>query len=614
MEALKEVVETTEKESIQTVTTVSLPIPKIKTRPYDPEREQESLQAGLSPIIARIIASRPLDPGSDILKALSPKLQQLSMPYTMKDMDRASERIACAILQGEIIGIETDHDCDGQTSHAVLYYNLVQRFKHPPEKIRSYIGHRLKEGYGLSLGVAKRILNDTPRPSLVITADNGSSDEERIALLKAENIDVIVSDHHALPKEGCPNSAFACLNPTRPDCDYGDPYIAGCMVAWLLMAATRQALINAGYLPEDVPSLLDSLDYVAVGTVADCVSMARSINNRAVVSYGLRLIEQGKKPCWRQLTQRSFFSNPPRSEDLGFKLGPLLNSDGRLSTAFGSVSLLLAETEEEAVEWIVALQQQNEQRKNIQREIIQKTIVLAQEQAEAGYVSLSLYLEAGHTGVQGIAASRIKDLFGRPTAIFAKKPGMEGIITGSVRGIEGFHVREALQCVANRDPDLLLAFGGHQGAGGLTLSLNKFARFQQLFEEAARVQCTDSDIYPVIWTEGILKSQDLSLNLIDELKILEPFGREFEPPVFELNAELKEIRAVGDGTHLRVILKIDQKSYAGIWFSARQSANDPLPIVSNKKVKAAVSLRENFFRNERKLDLQIVHMHILDDA
>lgn len=562
--------------------------------------------AGLDPIIARIIAARPLFGDFPILKLLSPRLQQLTSPNKMFDIERAAERTAQAIMHGECIGLETDHDCDGQTSHAVLFYNLVYRFMHPPEKIRSYIGHRLTEGYGLSHPVAMRILNDTPRPSLLITADNGSADEPRIAMLKSENIDVIVTDHHEIPKEGCPKSAFACLNPTRPECSYGDSYIAGCMVAWLLMAATRKALIQAGYLPEDVPTLIDSLDFVAVGTIADCVSMAKSVNNRAVVSYGLRLIEQGSKPCWRAL--KRIFPNTLTSEDLGFKIGPLLNSDGRLSTAFGSVSLLLSETEEEADEWIESLQQHNSERKKIQKTLIQKCCEQAKLQIKAGSRTLCLYLEDGHTGVQGIAASRIKDMFGRPTAIFAPKPGTDGIITGSVRGIEIFHVREALQAVSDQDPKILMAFGGHKGAGGLTLKLKDFKKFTQLFEKALEEQIPRThELMPILWTEGELNVKDINLELLDKLRILEPYGREFEPPVFESRAEVLEYSSVGDGTHFRIKLKMGQKLFNGIWFSARQSVDEPLPVSVGDTVHIAFSIKENFFRNQRKLDLHILH-------
>ena len=467
---------------------------------------------------------------------------------------------------------------------------------------------------------------DTPRPTLLITADNGSADEPRIALLKAAKIDVVVTDHHEIPKEGIPKSAYACLNPTLSECNYGDPYIAGCMVAWLLMATTRQVLINEGYLTPDSPSLLDSLDYVAVGTVADCVSMARSINNRVVVAYGLRLIEQGSKPCWRAL--QPLISGKLRAEDLGFKIGPLLNSDGRLSTAFGSVSLLLSETEEEATAWIETLQTHNEERKAIQRELVKQGIEAAKLRIQQGCCSLALYLEAGHTGVQGIAASRIKDLFGRPTAIFAPKPGKDGYITGSVRGTEEFHIRDALQFVDDQSSNLLVSFGGHKGAGGLTLKLQDFSNFQLLFEQAIQQQFNlqnsdcrsrDSDalldpspllpqLHPVIWTEGVLQVKDLTLDLIDALSVLEPFGREFEAPIFEVVGELQELRAVGDGTHIRVKLKIERKYYTGIWFGARQNTNEILDLEIGWQVKVAFSAKENNFRNERKFDLLVMHI------
>jgi single-stranded-DNA-specific exonuclease len=162
-----------------------LPEPSIKSRPTCAKREQEAILAGLDPILAKVIAGRPFLSDLPILEALGPKLKSLFSPFAMKDMQFAALRVAKAIQTGETIGIETDHDCDGQTSHAVLYYNLAERFHHPKEKIRSYIGHRLIEGYGLSSSVATRIIQDPKRPSLVITADNGSSDEPRIALLKS---------------------------------------------------------------------------------------------------------------------------------------------------------------------------------------------------------------------------------------------------------------------------------------------------------------------------------------------------------------------------------------------------------------------------------------------
>jgi single-stranded-DNA-specific exonuclease len=581
---------------------VELPTPQIKIKAIDPLIEQQGLAAGLHPIVARIVAARPIPDGLPLMDALSPKLKHLFLPFTMVDMQKAAFRVAQAIMQGECIGIETDHDCDGQTSHAVIYHNLLTHFHHPKEKIRSYIGHRLKEGYGLSESVALRILQDSPQPSLVITADNGSNDEPRIKKLKQAGIDVIVTDHHEIPKEGYPKSAFACLNPTRADCEYGDPYIAGCMVAWLLMAATRQQLIENNYLPHTAKSLMDSLDFVAVGTIADCVSMARSVNNRIVVSYGLRLIEAGTRPCWRVVKKDA--RGPLSSEDLGFKIGPLLNSDGRLATALGSVSFLLAETDAEAEVWIGSLHQQNSERKIIQQEIIRQGLLKAKQQAEHR-LSICIYLKEGHPGVHGIAASRIKDIFGRPTVFLAPKLNHADLMTGSVRGIEGFHVREALQTVANWNPELLIAFGGHKGAGGVTLRTDNVELFSQAFESATEQQLADQSLGPVVWTDGALSVKHLNLELLDTLSLLEPFGREFEPPIFELQAQVKEIRMIGDGTHARILLESEGKSIAGVWFKIRQTPTGYIPIKIEENVKVAFTLKANYFRNDRTLDIHI---------
>lgn len=586
---------------------LDLPQPIIKPKPRNADIEQQGLALGLHPTIAKIIAARPLPEQFTITDALSPKLKLLSQPFAMADMEIAANRLARAIINQECIGIETDHDCDGQTSHAVIYHNLTVHFKHSKDKIRSYIGHRLKEGYGLSDSVAERIIQDSIKPQLVITADNGSSDEARIQKLKQAGIEVIVTDHHEIPKEGYPKSAVACLNPTREDCQYEDPYIAGCMVAWLLMTATRQKLIELGHLSKETPQLLDSLDFVAVGTIADCVSMARSINNRAVVRYGLRLIAEARRPCWRVVLQT--LKGPLCSEDLGFRIGPLLNSDGRLSCAFGSVSFLLAETETEASAWLKSLQEQNTERKSIQQDIVTKGLLKAQQQVLMQRLSLCIYLETGHPGVHGIAASRIKDIFGRPTIFLAPKLHQPAILTGSVRGIEGFHVRNALQTIADQHPKMLISFGGHKAAGGVSLKLEDLQEFMDAFETATLAQIHLKQVGPTIWTDGELSIPEIQFELLESIQLLEPFGREFETPIFELNiATIKDIRIIGDGTHARILLESNNRFITGVWFKIRQRAEDALPVKVEEKVKVAFSLKANYFREEPTLDIHIVHV------
>ncbi|MEY3183195.1 MAG: hypothetical protein RLZ35_1180 [Pseudomonadota bacterium] len=585
----------------------ALPVPQVKERPVNPDIEKEALKLGLDPFVSGILARRSIDVLIPLQEWLEPKLKTLSHPMQMQDMDKAATRVADAIIGREHIALETDHDCDGQTSHAVLYWNLVHHFKHPTTHLQSYIGHRLTEGYGLSAALAKRILSAKPRPNIVITADNGSSDEARIALLKMANIDVIVTDHHEIPVSGIPKSAYACLNPTRPDCDYPDPCIAGCMVAWLLMSAVRQKLIARGYLSSDAPPLRDTLDFVAVGTIADCVSMAKSHNNRAIVQVGMQQVWRGTRPCWRVL--RTLLKDNPSSEDLGFKIGPLLNSDGRLDTAFQSVSFLLAETDAEAKAWLESLQTQNATRKSIQKSLVQKGMQRASALVNEGKWSLCVYLADGHSGVHGIAASRLKDAFGRPTVFLAPKLGAPDCLTGSVRGIVGFHVRKALQAVQDAHPDLLIAFGGHQGAGGLTLLQEHLSLFAHAFEEAVRAQVSSKDIGPVIWTDGQLLPEKIGLSFLNQLRTLEPFGREFDPPVFDMPATVEQVQPVGDGTHVRLRLSAGQHRFKGVWFNCRPEASVALPVVEGGQYSVIFSLTEHVYREQRSVELLVHHVN-----
>ena len=583
-----------------------LPIPFICQRTHHSDVQAYYLAQGLDPLIAQLLATRISSSEDTHLKALLlPKLSNLTPPALFLDIERASERIIKALIEGEVIALETDHDCDGQTAHAVLYTAFIEHFGHPPEKLLSFIGHRLEEGYGLSEVLATRILAHMPRPTLVITADNGSSDELRIARLSAEGIEVIVTDHHEVPAEGIPKSAFAVINPARPGCPYPDKSIAGCMVAWLLMAEVRSQLIKRGRLSQDAPSLASLLDFVAVGTVADCVSLADSVNNRAVVRYGLQQIQKAQRPCWRAI--QPLLRGPVSSEDLGFVIGPLLNSDGRLSDALTSVSFLLAKTDQEANDWVKFLSEQNETRKKIQNTITQEAYKQALVQVGQGFYSICLFLEEGHAGIHGISASRVKDAFGRPTVIFSPKKNHPDLITGSARSVDGFHIRQALETVANQMPEGIVGFGGHKGAAGVTLKKEVFAVFVKLFEEATRALLGGQKMGPVIWTDGSLPPNYFTVEFARQIEsVLQPFGRAFEPPTFEGIGVVTKIQPVGNGLHLKVQLRVGLQVIDAIWFQARLAPEDPLPVALGEEVHFAYRLRLNDFRGIVSLSPQIV--------
>lgn len=577
---------------------------KIRPRTVDQTTYQALIAQGVSPLIARILAARPTTKNPE--KLYQPSLKMLDHPQQLAAIDTAVARLIQAIQHGEVIGIETDHDCDGQTSHAVIFTTLTQCFQYPKSKTLSFIGHRLEEGYGLSDALAKRILDHEPRPTLVITADNGSTDEPRIAELKAAGIDTIVTDHHQIPETGIPTSAIAVLNPTRTDCQFPDPYIAGCMVAWLFMAATRRALIETGQLPETCMPMQDVLDFVAVGTVADCVSMARSLNNRAVVQYGLKRIQNSQRPCWQAI--RPLIKNPRiSSDDLGFTIGPLLNSDGRLSDALGSVSFLLADDVAQATTWVQTLWQQNQARKQIQKSLVAQAMQTAEQLVNAGHYSLVIQLPDGHAGVHGIAASRIKDHFGRPTILFSQKQNHPELLTGSARSIDDLDIRQCMADAVERLQDERIHFGGHRGAAGITLPTSCFTDFQQAFETAARNSLKPDMIGPALWTDGPLTPDLLNLKTVDELIQLEPFGREFDRPTFELNATLTAVKTIGqDANHAKLTLNIAGHAYPAIWFNCC-SEDNPLTYTVGDAVSCVVSLQDNHYYT-RELQLQILHL------
>lgn len=588
-------------------TAFCLPTPMIKAREYDKKLFQQLRQLGYDPVFARVVAGRPLSQQATIEASIQPGLRLLDNPNQLMDGVKAANRIADAIVAGQIIAIETDHDCDGQTSHAVIWCALTEYFGHPVSLIQSYIGHRLEEGYGLSAPLAARILSAPTRPHLVITADNGSSDEPRIQQLKAAGIEVIVTDHHALPLEGPPHSAFAVVNPTRVDCHYPDKAIAGCMVAWNLMILVRQRLIALQW-PRLKPAHLDGLlDFVAVGTVADCVSLASSANNRAVVRYGLAQIQMWKRACWQAL--REVVTLPITSEGLGFQVAPLLNSDGRLSDALGAVSFLLTETLDEAKNWLSQLIVQNQTRKGIQQTITKEGLAKASAQVEQGKWSLSIALEEGHPGVHGIAASRIKDAFGRPTILFSPKWHAPELLSGSARSIDSLHIRNALQRVVDQEPGLLISFGGHKGAAGLTIKRENFDRFSHLFEEAAQAMLVSQDIGPCLWTDGPLDLNCCDLSWYQRLLAsLEPFGREFEPPVFEVSpCECTLIQGIGDGTHAKVQFKVPAlaKTIYAVWFQCRLDPAAPFPLAVGDVVKVAFRLVVDKYQGNEQLKWQV---------
>ena len=584
---------------------------QLVARDQDPFVLQAARAQGLHPLIARVLAGRLKGYRDRLEPLVQPTLGSIVHPCQLKDGERAAARIAQAVTEGEQIGILTDYDVDGITSHVVIRRTLHELFGVPEKRLHSLIGHRINDGYGISAPLVEHTLSLKPKPTLVITADCGSSDEPRIARLAAEGIDVVVTDHHALPVEGPPASAYAVVNPSREDCNYPDTTIAGCMVAWLIMMQTRAQLVEWGAIPESTPRLSSWLSYVALGTVADCVSLGRSAINRAVVTRGLALINRMDEPCWRVMAERlGADSLPFDAGTLGFQMGPRINARSRLDDPHAALHFMMAADDATARRYLDVLDADNQSRKIIESEMVEQAMVLAQPLLARGASALVIYLPEGHAGVQGIVASRLVQRYGRPTVILTNAPALNQL-SGSGRSIEGVHLREALQTVHERIPGALLRFGGHAGAAGMTLFREHVNAFQHQLEMAVAKQLGDRELVPVVLTDGELQPEDVSLETVTLLEQLAPFGREFEEPVFEGDFEIHDCRLVGSQrNHMMLMLGAGRMQYRGIWFKAITTGQES-PFGPGDRIRCAYRLARNCYRGVTSLQLMINHAELV---
>ncbi|MEK9605628.1 MAG: single-stranded-DNA-specific exonuclease RecJ [Gammaproteobacteria bacterium] len=575
-----------------------------ESRSIDASVFAEARSRGLDPVIARIVAGRitsdtPLD------AVLDPQLQHIAPPSLLTDIERASERLQQAVVQNQRIGVLTDYDADGLTSHAVITESLL-RFGVSMEQVTHWIGHRLEDGYGISETLVDRLLESRPLPELVISADCGSSDELQIARLKAAGIDVIVTDHHRVSDQGPPSSAFAVVNPNRSDCAYPDKAIAGCMVSWLVMSHVRQGLIDQQAIAEGTPKLGDLLDYVALGTVADCVSLGSSETNRAIVKAGLSLIRKQKRPCWQvaasQLTKSSRDIN---AELLAFQLAPRLNARGRIGHSLRGYEYLVAVSVAEATNAFLDLDADNKTRRAIEKEMVEQAKPLARRQHLHGGLVLCVVLENGHSGVQGIVASRLVEAEGRPSIVLT--PGNEPeTLTGSMRSIPGVDAKALLDTANAKLPGVLLRYGGHTGACGMTVRKDALADLSRELQEIYRTSYSDVGPKPQFLVDGELLPEQLSIAWIEKMEALGPFGRGFDQPVFVGVFQVVSIRPVGqDKTHLSMQLIVEGRQVQAIWFSALEPHMPP-PVQSGDWIECVYSLSINTFRGQ-EVSLTIRH-------
>ncbi len=539
--------------------------PKLIERDVPPRAAWALEEAGVAPLLARLLAARGVREAAE----LDESLNHLLPPAGLKGITEAAQLLADTLQAGLRISIVADYDCDGATACAVMLRGL-KLLGADPAQLGYVVPDRAVHGYGLTPAIVDLAL--TQRPALLVTVDNGIASLAGVAHARAQGLKVLVTDHH-LPAvvdgaEVVP-AADAIVNPNQPGCSFASKSLAGVGVAFYVLLGLRAELRQRGSLPAPEPRLDGLLDLVALGTVADVVKL--DANNRRLVAQGLKRMRAGRA----QPGVMALFSAAKRDAskaqgfDLGFALGPRINAAGRLADMTLGIETLTTDDPERALQLATQLDAINRERRDIEAGM--------REQAEArldGLVealqgalppAIALFDTDFHEGVVGIVASRIKDRVHRPTFVFAR--GADGQLKGSGRSIPGFHLRDALDLVSKREPDLLARFGGHAMAAGATLAqedVGAVGRFALALAQVAEEWLTEQDLTRTLRHDGALPPETATA---ETARLLEAqvWGQGFEPPLFCDRFELVSQRLVGE-KHLKLRLRQGGRLVDGIWF------------------------------------------------
>ena len=504
------------------------------------------------PLVTRILAARGLVAPDEVGRFLAPSLSSLHDPALLLGMEAAVSRLLAARRNRESVCVYGDYDVDGITATALL----VSFLRTAGMECRYFISNRFDDGYGLSRDAIERII--ACGADLIVSVDCGITAVDEALFCREQGCDLIIVDHH-LPGAAIPD-ACAVLNPLQPGCGYPFKSLAGVGVAFNLLIALRSALRDAGAFRErDEPDLREWLDLVALGTIADVVPLTGQ--NRIYAFHGLRQLSLSTKPGIQALKRVAGITGGVNCGQVGFRLAPRLNAAGRMESAVPGVDLLLSTSPEEAALIAADLDSANAERQAVERRIFDEAVGMVE--AAGDYPerrSIVLASASWHQGVVGIVASRLVERYNRPTILIALAE--DGTAKGSGRSIPGFHLRDALApCAAHLD-----RFGGHRYAAGIGLRAGEVAAFSSAFEAEARRLLTDTDLVARLEVDAEVQPEDITRELVQELKRLEPFGSGNPEPVLVMcGMTVVEQRTVGEG-HLRLRLARDGCTFGAIAF------------------------------------------------
>ncbi|MDR3453590.1 MAG: single-stranded-DNA-specific exonuclease RecJ [Rhodoferax sp.] len=532
---------------------------KIVARDIPPRAVWALEQAGVHPLLARLYAARGVQNPDE----LDDGLARLLPPDGLKGTREAAVLLADAIAADKKLCIVADYDCDGATACAVGMRGLrLLGARH----VSYIVPDRVVDGYGLTPPIARRVKDSGA--DVLITVDNGIASVDGVATAKALGLQVLVTDHH-LPGAELP-VADVIVNPNQPGCAFESKAIAGVGVMFYVLLALRAELRRRGAFASVAEPRLDTLlPLVALGTVADVVRL--DPNNRRLVAQGLKRVRAGALPAGLTslFVASGRVAKVATTFDFGFALGPRINAAGRLADMTLGIECLLTDDGARADELARTLDGINRERREIEGDMREQAMLVAESLFEEGAEpppAICVFDPDFHEGVVGIVASRIKDKLHRPAFVFAQSraPGKEHELKGSGRSIPGFHLRDALDLVAKRHPDVLLRFGGHAMAAGCTIADEQFGVFEQALADVAREWLDAATLTRRLDTDGPLAPEYRRAELVDTLH-REVWGQGFAAPTFSEVVEVLSQRLVGE-KHLALKLKHQGQPVDGIWF------------------------------------------------
>lgn len=568
---------------------------RITRRPL-PEQNLD-LPTDLHPLLRRIYALRKVTDSNELERGLDRLL-----PFTqMNQVEQGASLLHSVIKQGGLILVIGDFDADGATSTALA----VRALRAMGGRVDYLVPNRFIYGYGLTTGIANEALR--LNPSLILTVDNGISSLEGTALLKQAGVRVIITDHH-LPGASLPD-ADVIVNPNCRDNRFPSKNLAGVGVLFYLLAALRSRLRQCEWFSQrelDEPNLAVYLDLVALGTVADMVPL--DWNNRILVHQGLQRIRAGRCcvgiKALIEVGGRK--QNRVVSADLGFVVAPRLNAAGRLDDMSTGIECLITDNPDRAREIATRLNQMNHERKQIEHAMQQQALadISSLFTSDTLPPGISIFRPEWHQGIIGILAARIKERYHRPVIALAK--GDNGELKGSARSIQGVHIRDALEAVATANPGLLIKYGGHAMAAGLTIKSINLDRFSGCFTDEIARRVDPEILTGDIQSDGALEREDYSLELAELLRFAGPWGQDFPEPLFDGRFNVVTSRLVAE-KHLK--LQLDQLNGGPRLDAIAFNQSESLPEDYIGPIHAAFRLDVNEYRNNRTLQLVVEHLY-----